>query len=184
VGEGGLVGCDADVEELGDLRELFEGWGGEVPVEEALFGVLAGVGAAVAAEDGGGVVGGVEADAEEMGVGEEGGIGGELAVELGEVAAHAGAEVGEGAAGVDEGEEDDFAVEVVEVDEVVALVEEGEVGDLIAGGGDVVLDGGFVVGLGLGGDDDVGETGVGKAVGGVGGALIGEEVGGDAVAGV
>src|SRR5438445_3532010 len=63
-----VAGSDADVEELCNRGEIFFCGGGEVPVEELFVGVVAGVGAAVAAEDFGGVVGGVEADAEEMGL--------------------------------------------------------------------------------------------------------------------
>ena len=134
---------------------------GEVPMEEFLVGVVAGVGSAVAAEDFGRVVGGVEADAEKVGLFVEGGVGGEGLVDVGEVAAHARAEVGELAASVDEGEENDLAVELVEVDGAVALVEEVEVGDGVAGRGDVVGDRRFVVGTGLRDDDDVVELDVG-----------------------
>jgi hypothetical protein len=69
MGEGGwaVAGGDAYVEELRDSGEVFFGGGGEVPVIEGLLSVTAGVGSAVAAEDFGGVVGGVEADAEQVG---------------------------------------------------------------------------------------------------------------------
>ena len=149
-------------------------------MEEFFVGVLAGVGSAVTAEDLGGVVGGVEADADEVGLIAEGGVGAEGFVDVGEVAGHARAEVGHGAAGVDEGDEDGLALELGEVDDVVALVAEVEVGDGVAGVGDVVLDGGFVVGAGLSGDDDVVELGVA----GAGGVLRDYDAGGDAVAGV
>ena len=66
---------------------------------EVLVGVAAGVGSAVAAEDFGGVVGGVEADAEEVGFGVEVGVGGEGFVDLGEVAGHARAVVGQAGSG-------------------------------------------------------------------------------------
>ena len=89
----------------------------------------------------------------------DGGIGGEGLVDVGEVAAHADAEVGERAARVDEGDEDDLAFELREVDGAAALVEQLEVGNGIAGRRDVVLDGGLVVGARLGGDDDVVENG-------------------------
>ena len=181
MGEGlAVAGGDADVEVLGDGGEFFLGWCGEVPVGEGLAGVLAGVGTAVATEDLGGVVGGIEADAEEVGVGVEFGVGGEGFVDFGEVAAHAGAEVGDGAAGVDEGDEECFAFELGEVDGAAALVEELEVGDGVAGLGDVELDGGFVVGAGLSDDDDVIEFGIAEA----GGVLLDDDGGGDEVAGV
>ena len=181
VGEGfAVAGGDADVEKLCNRGEIFFCGSGEVPVEELLVGVVAGVGAAVAAEDFGGVVGGIEADAEEVGLVVERGVGGEGFVDVGEVAAHAGAEVGELAAGVDEGHQDELALELIEVDGAVALVEEVEVGNGIAGRGDVVGDGRLVVGAGLGDDDDVVELDVGVAVA----VLVGEDLGGDAVAGV
>jgi len=124
-------------------------------VEEFFVGVFAGVGSAVAAEDLGGVVGGVEANAEKVGLIAEGRVGVEGLVDVGEVAGHARAEIGHGAAGVDEGDEKGLAFELGEADGAVALIAEVEVGDGVAGVGDVVLDGGFVVGAGLSGDDDV-----------------------------
>ena len=181
MGDGPGVGAgDAYVEELRDCWEVFFRRCGEVPVEEFFVGVLAGVGSAVAAEDLGGVVGGVEADADKVGLIAEGGVGVEGFIDVGEVARHAGAEVGHGAAGVDEGDENGLALELGEADDAVALIAEAEVGDLVAGIGDVVLDGGFVVGAGLGGDDDVVEFGVT----GTGGVLRHYDAGGDAVAGV
>ena len=182
VGEGAGVraGGDAEVEELGDLGELGCGWGGEVPVLKGFVGEAAGVGAAVAAEDLRGVVGGVEGDAEEVGFAVELGVGGEGLVDLGEVAAHAGAEVGGLAAGVDKGHEDGAAAELVEVDGAIALVAKGEVGDGVAGCGHVVLDSGFGVGAGLGDDDDAVEELVVEAVR----AWFDEQGSGDAVAGV
>lgn len=181
MGEGLVVsGSDAYVEELGDGGEVLDRGRSEVPVGEGLFGEVAGVGSAVAAKDLGGVVGGVEADAEEMGTGVEGGIGGEGFVDLGEVATHARAEVGERAAGIDEGDEEDFAFELLEVDGAVALVEKFEVGDAVAGLGDVVLDGWLVVGASLSDDYDFVEFGVAIACG----ILFDEDFGGDTVAGV
>lgn len=181
MGEGFGVGAGyAQVEVLGEGSQIGGGWGGEVPVIEGLVREAAGVGAAVAAQNPRGVVGGVEGDAEEVGLAVEGRVGLEGFIDIGEVTAHAGAEVGGLAAGVDEGEEDGAAAELVEVDGAIALVKQGEVGHDVAGGGDVVLDGGFVVGPGLRGDDDVVEDLVVEAVG----LFVDEEVGGDEVAGV
>ena len=56
-----VAGGHADVEELCNCGEIFFCGSGEVPVEELFVGVVAGVGAAVAAEDFRRVVGGVEA---------------------------------------------------------------------------------------------------------------------------
>jgi len=176
----GVAGGDAYVEELGDGGEIFFRGGGEVPVLEGLGGVVAGVGSAVAAEDLGGVVGGVEGDAEEVGFGVEVGVGLEGFVDHGEVAGHAWAVVGQRAAGVDESGNEDFALELREVDGAVALVEEGEVGDGVSGLWDVVLDGGLVVGTALGYDDDVVEEDVAE----FGAVWGGEDGGGDAIAGV
>ncbi len=88
MGEGFVVaGGDADVEELCDRGEIFFGGCGEVPVEELFVGVVAGVGAAVAAEDLRSIVGGVEADAEEVGLVIEGRVGGEGVVMRGQKSA-------------------------------------------------------------------------------------------------
>jgi len=85
----------------------------------------------------------------------EGGVGLEGLVDFGEVAAHAWTVVGQRAAGVDEGDEDELAAELLQADFFVGLIEEGEVGDGVADGGHVILDRGFVVGASLGDDDDV-----------------------------
>ena len=103
---------DAYIEVLRDGGKLFFRRSGEVPVEEFFLGVLAGVGAAVAAKHLRRVVGRVEADAEKMGLLVECGVGGQSLIDFGEVAAHARAEVGERAAGVDEGKEEDLALEL------------------------------------------------------------------------
>ena len=98
-------------------------------MEEFSVGVVAGVGATVAAENLRSVVGGVKADAEKVSLVVEGWVGGEGFVDVSEVAAHAWAEVSELAAGVDEGHKNDLALELVEMDGAVALVEELEVGN-------------------------------------------------------
>ena len=147
---------------------------------EGLFDVVAGVGAAVAAQNFRRVVGGVEADAEQVRVFVERGVGLQGLVDVGEVAAHARAVVGERATGVDEGHQDDFAVKLLEVDRAIGLVEQLEVGNVVALGGDVVVDSGLVVGARLGDDDDV----VQAEVGGAGVVVIGEQGSGDEVAGV
>src|ERR1700733_13287359 len=67
---------DADIEILCNCGKIFFCGRGEVPVEKFFFGVVAGVGSTVAAEDLRRVVGGVEADAEEVGLVVEGWIGG------------------------------------------------------------------------------------------------------------
>ena len=67
-----------------------------------------------------------------------------------------------------------------EMDGAVALVEELEIGHSIAGFGNVVLDGGFVVRARLGDDDDVVETDVGE----VAAIFVGENGRRDAVAGM
>ncbi len=152
-------------------------WGGAAKSQWMNFSsdVLTGIGASVAAQDGGSVVGGVEADAEQVRAGVEVEVGGEKLVEFGEVAAHARAVVGERAARIDEGDEQDLAAELRDVDELAALVEQLEVGDGVAGIERLVGDGRLVVGLGLADDDDVVECALG---------LRGEEVGGDGVSGV
>lgn len=181
VGEGlRIAGGDAHVEVLGHTGEFVGGWGGEVPVLKGLVGEAPRVGAAVAAEDLRRVVGGVERDAQEVGLPVELGVGGEGLVNVGEVMAHAGTEIRKLAAGVDEGHQNGATAELVEMDGAVALVAKGEVGDWIAGRGDVVLNGGFVVRFGLGDDDDVIEESGVEAVG----ILVDEDGCGDAVAGV
>jgi hypothetical protein len=66
------------------------------------------------------------------------------------------------------------------VDGAVALVAEVEVGDFVAWVGDMVLDGGLVVGAALGDDYDVVELGV--VVAGV--ILLDDDACGDEVSGV
>ena len=90
----------------------------------------------------------------------------------------AGAELRERTAGVDEGKEESLAVELGEMEGMAILIAEGKVGDGVTGSGHVVKDGGFVVGLGLGDDDDVVEEDVGVGV------LRDEHVGGEDVAGM
>ena len=170
-----LLGRGSDEEEMEDGGEFFLGRSGEVPVGEFFLGIAAGVGASVAAEDSGGVVCRVEADAEEVSFRVEGGVDGERLVNLGEVAAHARAVICERAAGVDEGDEQNFAAELRDVDDFAALVEEPEVGDGIAGVERLVDDGRLVVGFGLANDDDVVEGALGVGC---------EEVGGDGVSGM
>lgn len=168
------------VEELGDGREIFFCRRGKVPVEKFFVGVVAGVGATVTAKDLWRVVGGIEADGDEMSLLVERRIGGEGLVDVGEVARHARAEVSELAAGVDEGEENELALELIEMDGAVALVEQVEVGYGVAGRRDVIGDGRFVVGAGLGDDDDVIELDVGVFVA----DFVCEDRCGDAIAGM
>jgi hypothetical protein len=171
---------DANIEVLGNGREVLFGRRGEVPVEEFLVRIVTGIGATITAENLRRVVGRIEADGDEVGLFVERGIGSEGFVDVSEVAAHAGAEVGELAAGVDEGKEHDPALELTEMNGAVALIEEVEVGDGVARGGNVVLNGRFVVGASLGDDDDVVELDVGVIC-----AICGcKNFGGDAIAGV
>lgn len=162
----GLVrlGGEADVEEEGHFVEHVFGGDGEVPVGEGFLGIAADVLRSVGAEALGCVVLRVEGDAEEVGFAGEVWISRDALVERGEVARDAGAEVGERAASVDEGDEKLLAAELAEADEVAVLVAELEVGDLVAGGGDVVDAGGFVIGAGLRNDDNVVEEDGGVVV--------------------
>ena len=175
-----LARSNAYVEELCEGRQFLLGWRGKVPVGEGFFGVIARVAAAVAAQDLRGVVSGIEADADEVGFGVGGGVGSQSLVDLGEVTAHARAEIGELAPGVDEGNKDDLALELGEMNRAVALVEQGKVGDSVTGRGDVVLDGRLVVGAPLSDDDDIVELWIEVACG----VLLGSKARGDAVAGV
>jgi hypothetical protein len=181
MGEGlAIAGGNTDIKELGKGREIFLGGRCEVPVEKLFVGVVAGVGAAVAAEHLGSIVARVKADAEEMSSAVEGRIGCEGVVDVGEVTAHPRAKVGELAAGVDEGHQDEFAFELVEMDRAITLIDEVEVGDRVAGGGDVVGDRRLVVGTSLGDDHDVVELDVRVAVP----VLVRENLCGDAITGV
>lgn len=175
-----LAGGYADVEVLLHFGQLGEGGSGELPVFEGFVNIVAGVGCAIAAKDFGSVVGGIEADTEEVRVLVERGVGLEGLVDGGEVAAHAGTVIRERAAGVDEGHEDDLAVKLLEIDLVAGLIEQGEVWNYVALGGDVVVDGGLVVWAALGDDHDFSEA----QIFGAGGIMVGEERGGDGVAGM
>lgn len=173
-------GCDADVEVLFHLWKLGDGGRGEIPMLEGLFDIVAGVGGAVTAQDPGRVVGGIEADTEQMRLAVEGWIGLEGLVDFGEVVAHAGAVIGEWAAGVDEGHDDDFAMELVQADLMAGLIEQRKVRDGVARCGDMILDSGLVVGARLRDDDDFFEAHVLWA----GGIAVGKEGGRDEVAGM
>ncbi len=176
----GLVGLrgEADVEVVSHGGQGGFAGDGEVPVREGFFRIGADVGLGVGAEAGRGVVVWIEAGAEQVGVRVEAWIAGEGFFNDGEVVGNPGAEVGEGAAGVDKGNEQSFATELGEVKSVAVLICEVEVRNFIAGLRDVELDGGAVVSFGLPSDDDVVEEDSGV------GALGDEDVGGEQVAGV
>jgi len=133
-------------------------------MEKFFVGVAAGVSAAIAAKDFGRVVGGVEADADEMSLLVEGWVGGKRFVDIGEVVAHARTEVCELATCVDEGHQHDLAFELVEVNRAVALVKEFEVWHDIALGGNVISDRRLEVGACLRDDDDIFEPDICIAV--------------------
>jgi len=179
VGDGVVgAGGDADVEVLGHLLEGGLFGDSEIPVGEGLFGVAADVLSAVGSEALRGVVVGVEADAEEVGFVIEPRGSAELPVDVGKVAGDAGAEVGTWAAGVNEGDEEGFALELGDTEGFSILVAELEVWDLISLSGNMIADGWAVVRFALGDYDDVVEENVGIGV------LGDEYVGGDDVGGV
>ena len=159
-----VAGGDANVEELRDRGKIFFRWSNEVPVQKFFVGVVAGVRTAVAAKHLRCVVGRIEADGDEMSLFVERRIGGKSFVDVGEVAAHARAEVRKLATSVDEGEENNLALELIEVDDAIALVKEVEVGDGVARSGNVIRDCGLIVGARLGDDHDVVELDVGEVV--------------------
>src|ERR1700722_1409787 len=74
-------------------------------------------------------------------------IDGKLALDVGEVAAHAYAVIRQGAAGVDERDQQDLAAKLVDPNGLGILIEKLEVGNLLAGLGNVVDLGGLVVRL-------------------------------------
>jgi len=171
---------DSHVEILCNRSEIFFRRGGEVPVKKFFVGVVAGVGAAVAAKNFGSVVRGIEADADQMSLFVERRIRGQGFVDIGKVPAHARAEVGKLAAGVNKCEQDNLALELIEMDGAIALVEEMKVGDLIAGRRNMVGDGRLVVGTCLRDDDDIVKLNVAETC-----PILGcENLGGDAIAGV
>jgi hypothetical protein len=167
-------------EKLLELGKVGEGGSGEVPVIKCLFAVAACLGCTITLQNGGGVVGGVEADAEKMCLGVQSGIGCKGLVNLGKVLAHARAVVGEWATGIDEGHEEHLTVELLKGDFMTGLIGEYKVRDDIARRGNVILHCGDVIGTPLGNDDDVFEPEILDAsiVG------VGEEGGGYQVAGV
>ena len=108
-------------------------------------GILAsGAGEAVGSQNLGRVVGGIEADAEQVSFAVASGIGAKLAVDGGELVADARAEVGERAAGVDEGEEQSLAAILMQGDVLAVLVDELEIGDVVSGRWDVHGRGGLI----------------------------------------
>src|SRR5271165_4993579 len=97
----------------------------------------AGTGEAVGTQNLGRVVGRVEADAEQVSFAEAGGIGSDLAVDGGELMADARAEIGKRAAGVDERENEGLAAILMQGNVLAILVDELEVGHIVAGSRDV-----------------------------------------------
>src|ERR1700735_2086195 len=145
----------ADIEELLHGREVGDGRRGKIPVLKCFVGEVAGVGSAIAAQNLGRVIGGIKADAEQVRVFVERRIRLQCLVNLCKVTTHAGAEIREGAPSVDERHHDDLAAKLLEIDGVVGLVEQLEVGNFVALCGDVVDHSWLVVGARLGDDDDV-----------------------------
>ncbi len=175
-----FAGSYADVEELFHGREVGDRGRGELPVLEGFVGEVAGVSSAVAAQNFGRIVGGIEADAEQVRMLVARRIGLQGLVDFGKVMTHAGTEIRERAASVDECHHDNLAAKLLEVDGVIGLVEQLEVGNLVAFGGYVVVDGWLVVGPRLSDDDDVLEA----QIDGPGGIVIGEQGGGNEVSGM
>ena len=155
---------DTDVKKLCHRGQLFFRRSSKVPMKKSFIGIVASVGATIAAKNPGCVISGVEADADEVGLLIEGWVGGERLVDVGKVVAHAGAKICELATSVDERHQNDLAFELVEMNCAVALVQEFEVGDNIAYCGDVVGDGRLVVGACLRYDDDIVETNISISV--------------------
>ena len=102
--------------------------------ERGIF--ASGAGKTVRAENFGSVVGGVEADAEQVSLAVAGGIDADLAVDGGELVADTRAEIGEGAARIDESEEQGLAAILMQRNALAVLVDEVEVGDVVAPGGE------------------------------------------------
>src|SRR6185312_3862419 len=175
-----IAGSDAYIKILSDGGKFLFAGRGKVPVREGFFRVAAGVGSAIAAQHLRRVVGGVEADAEQVSLRVDGGVGGERLVDVGEVVTHAHAEVRQRAARVDERDEKCLAFELGKVNGTSALVEQREVGHGVSRRRDVVLDRRLVVGARLRGDDDVVEYDVVET----GFILVSENGGRDAVASV
>ena len=156
VGDGGVgfVG-ETDVKILRERRQDSFAGDGEIPVGEGFRCGAAHVFLAVALEARGGIAVGIEAGAEQMGVGVEIGIGGERLFDDGKVMRDARAEIRQRAAGVDKSEQQRFTAKLSEVDRMAVLIDEVEIGDLIAGLRDMELHSRAVIGLGLADDDDV-----------------------------
>ena len=108
-------------------------------MREILLRETAGVGAAIAAQHGGRVVPGVEADAKQMSLGIGRLVCGQSLVDLREVRAHFWAEVSQRAASVDECHQHDFAAVAVQVDGLTALIEQMKIRHGVARRGHVVL---------------------------------------------
>lgn len=176
----GLVGFagEADVEEPGECGQGELAGNSEIPVSKCPGREGAHVGFAVGFQAGGGIAFGIKAGAEQVGLSVELWARCERFLEHSKVAGDAGTEVGQGALGVDEGDEQRLASELGEVDGVAVLIGEVKVGNAVAGGGYVELSGGAVVGFGLTDDDNVIDED-----GGIGG-LRNEHVGSEDIAGV
>lgn len=182
VGDESAFGLDGEREEVGDLGEVGGLRRSEFPFVEQSRRMRVRHGKSVVAQDLGSVMLRVEADAQQASARERG-IVAELLVDLGEVAAHARAEIGEWAARIDKGDEQNFPAILPYRNALAALIGEREVGDIFSGGGHVQS----VRGCGgrncrVTGDFDVLEPGVGAGVVIVG---LGEDQnGGNGIAGL
>uniref|UniRef100_E6PZA1 Uncharacterized protein n=1 Tax=mine drainage metagenome TaxID=410659 RepID=E6PZA1_9ZZZZ len=121
---------------------------------------------------------GIETGAEQVSFRVQGGIGGKRFFKHGKVAGDARAEVGQRTAGVDEGDEESLAAELGEMDGASILVDELEIGYLVACLWNVELDFWSVIGFGLTDDNEVIDENLSV------GALRDEHIGGDHISGV
>ena len=184
VGDESAFGFDGEGEKVGEPGKVGGGGGGELPASEESWRVRVRDGEGVVAENFWGVVLGVKGNAQESGIGERR-IRSELFVDFGEVATDAWAEIGEGAAGVDEGEEQNFSAILLQGDSLAALIGEGKIGDFFAARGCVErAAGGRWSGVGVGGDFHILQPVVGCCVFVLGCRGLDDDFGGDGVTGL
>src|SRR6267154_1122471 len=99
--------------------------------------MFASVGASVAAQHFWRVMPGIKADAQQMSLVVQRGIGGKLLLDGGEVAAHAYAVIGQRTASVDKGYQQYFAAKLLDRNALAALIQELEIRHCLPWCGDV-----------------------------------------------
>lgn len=161
VGDESGLGLVDESEEVSEFGQFVGTRYGELPAAKKFGIVRMGYREGVVAKNLRSIVFGIEADAEKLNVGESG-VGAELLIDLGEIAAHPRTEVWEGAARIDESNEQNLSAILLQENALAFLIGESEIGDLVAGSGKVLRDRRRT--FSMGGDFNVFEPVVGSGI--------------------